>query len=130
MLASKTTSSLNSSVPSTISSSSKGQLEFKYVPERYRISNLCSAKYALKICTLTKLWAEMLFRFQLQMVMWLFELRYGPGIVSLFKLKNNSFREKNNKKLENKYTKKHSFDLSKSWKKKYFDSIIYENPKT
>ena len=130
MLAPKTTSSLNPNVPSTMSSSSKGQLEFKYVPERYTISNLCTAKYAFKRCTLTKLWAEMLFRFQLQMVQWLFKLRLGPGLVSLFKLKDNSFREKNNKKLENKYTKKHSFDLSKSWKEKYFDSITYENLKT
>ena len=33
-------------------------------------------------------------------------------------------------KCENKYTNKYSFNLSKSWKQKYFDSITYENPKT
>ena len=36
MLAPKTTSSLNPNVPSTMSLPSKGQLEFKYVPERLR----------------------------------------------------------------------------------------------
>ena len=40
------------------------QLEFKCVLESDAISNLCTAKYAFKNCTLAKLWAKMLFRFQ------------------------------------------------------------------
>ena len=35
-----------------------------YVSERHTISNLCTAKYAFKSCTLAKLWAEMVFRFE------------------------------------------------------------------
>ena len=42
-----------------------------------------------------------------------------------------AFAEKKKKqKCENKYTNKHSFNLSKSWKQKYFDSITYKNPET
>ena len=74
-------------------SSSKGKLGFKYVSERHTISNLRTAKYAFKSCTLAKLWAEMLFRFQWQMVKWLLKLRLGPGLVSISPLKS-SFHEK------------------------------------
>ena len=74
-------------------SSSKGKLEFKYVSEWHTISNLCTAKYAFKSCTLAKLWVEMLFRFQWQMVQWLLKLRLGLGLVSISPLKS-SFREK------------------------------------
>ena len=74
-------------------SSSKRKLEFKYVSERHTITNLCTAQYAFKSCTLAKLWVEMLFRFQWQMVKWLLKLRLGLGLVSISPLKS-SFREK------------------------------------
>ena len=34
----------------------KGQLGFKYLSERHTISNLFTAKYVFKSCTLAKLW--------------------------------------------------------------------------
>ena len=105
-------------------SSSKGKLEFKYVSERHKISNLRAAKYAFKNCTLIKLWAEMLLRLQWQIVKWLFKLRFGPELVSISTLKN-SFHKKRSKKYENKYTSKHSFNLTKSWKKKYFLIVLH-----
>ena len=52
------------------------------------------------------------------MIKWLLKLHFEPALVSIYPLKS-SLREKKkkkerNKKCENKYTNKHSFDLSKS----------------
>ena len=78
------------------------------------ISKLCTIKYAFKSCTLAELWTGMLL----------------PRLVSISPLKSSFCEKKRNKKRENNYTNKHSFNLSKSWKQKYFDSITYKNPKT
>ena len=71
---------------------------FKNVSERHTISDLCTTKYVFKSCTLAKLWAEMLFRFQLQMIKWLFKLCPELGLVSISPLKS-SFREKTSKNM-------------------------------
>ena len=102
---------------------SKGKLKFKYVSERHTISNLCTAKYAFKSCTLAKIWAEMLLRFQWQMVKSFLKLRVGPGLVSISPCKSSFREKKRNKKCENKYTNKHSFNLFKPRRQKCFDSI-------
>ena len=81
-------------------SSSKGKLGFKYVSERHTISNLWTAKYAFKSCTLAKLWAETLFRFQRQMVTWLLKLRLGPGLVSISPFKSSFHVRKETKNVK------------------------------
>ena len=79
-------------------SSSKGKLELKYVSERHTISKLCTIKYAFKSCTLAELWTGMLL----------------PRLVSISPLKSSFCEKKRNKRRENNYTNKHSFNLSKS----------------
>ena len=74
-------------------SSSKGKLECKYVSEKHRISNLCTAKYAFKNCTSRKWQAEILFMFQWHMVKWKFEFRLGPELVPISPLEK-CFRKK------------------------------------
>ena len=94
---------------------------------RYRICVL--SNILLKVVLLAKLFAEILFRFQWQMVKWLIKLHLGSGVISISSLKI-SFREKQtNKKCENKYSNKYSFNLSKSWKKKYLFVLNTKIPK-
>ena len=65
-----------------------------------QISNLYTAKYDFKSCTLAKLWAEMLFRFQWQIVKWLLKLCLGPGVISISPLKSSSREKKETKNVK------------------------------